>query len=274
MAKKRLILLILIIIFNLNAQQDNEEKIDSGTTSQEVVSSIVNDSLSQQIDSTSEQLLDSLYSSGEEEMAVVETTTIKKVPLELKHTKKSSKEIYSKDDGSKIGNNKTVGVNSISLKIKNFLKTLIGYVIPLTIGLVLISVVFGLIFILRKKVESSRFLTSTRLSLMDKEVQIACRYMENNYWNNELTLDKLCDELVTGVAFLEALFMKELGMGIEDFLRQVRINRARKSLEKNPQMPVYEVAEKCGYSDTDLFQKDFQSTTSLSFDDFVSTIIK
>lgn len=277
MIKYGLIFLIAFIFINLSAQQDSTTNTDSGTISQEVVSSVDKDSIDEKfkdsdnkIDSSSERLLDSLYE-AEEEKDIVESP---KLNIEPKETDTlTSKEIVTKNIENIDLPTKEKRI-SISLRAKKVLKRVGSYIIQIFIILAGLGALIFLFLSFRKKIESSRFLTSTRLSLMDKEVQIACKYMENNYYDHDLTAEKLCEELVTGTAFLEALFVKELGMSIEDFLRQVRINRSRKMLEKNPQMPVYEVAEKCGYSDNDLFEKDFLSTTGLPFDDFIATIIR
>lgn len=278
MIKYGITFLITFIVLNLSAQQDSALSTDSGTISKEVVSSIKVDSVVEnvkesenKIDSTSEKLLDSLYEAEDDKNIVIEEAA----PIIESKREDSllSKEVTFKNE-KKADIETNQKRPSFSLKMKKNLKRIGTYIIQIIAFLFILGVLIALYLSLRKKIESSRFLTSTRLSLMDKEVQIACKYMENNYYDTDLTADKLCEELVTGTAFLEALFIKELGMSIEDFLKQVRINRSRKMLEKNPQMPLYEVAEKCGYSDNELFEKDFLSTTGLSFDDFISTIIR
>lgn len=276
MIKRELILLIASLTFNLLAQQDSTDNIDSGTISEEVVSSIEADTTLNNIDSTSEELLDSLYNSEEEELAIIESPSIENDAKSEVTPSRLSKEVVESDNDEKDSFEKHKNGTPISIMptMKGVIKSISRYLLQVVIFLFSFGLLIFVILRFIKRIENSRFLTSTRLSLMDKEVQIACRYMESNYSDTELTVEKLCKELVTGAAFLEALFVKELGMGIEDFLKQVRINRARKALEKNPQMPIYEVAEKCGYSDNDLFEKDFKSTTTLSFDDFVSTIIR
>jgi AraC-like DNA-binding protein len=122
-------------------------------------------------------------------------------------------------------------------------------------------------FLLRHR-DSRRFLTTTRLSVVDKEVQRACAFIEKNYANPDLTVNIMCDILVTGPAFLEALFQRELGMSIENFIVQVRMNRARIHLAGHPDEPLDELAASAGYSDGEAFSKAFLKVTGVTVEDY------
>lgn len=111
----------------------------------------------------------------------------------------------------------------------------------------------------RTRRDHDRFMTTTRLSIMDKEVQRACRFIEDHYDDPELDLRKICDALVTGGAFLEALFVNELGLSIEDFIGQVRINRAKITLRKEPGIPVDDLAHSVGFSSEETFTDKFSA---------------
>lgn len=109
--------------------------------------------------------------------------------------------------------------------------------------------------------ERGRFMTTTRLSIMDKEVQRACRYIEEHYSDPALDIESICGALVTGGAFLEALFMKELGLSIAEFIAQVRINRAKIAIRKNPNLEADALARMVGYTDTNEFLARFETIT-------------
>ncbi|MBN1577699.1 MAG: helix-turn-helix transcriptional regulator [Chitinispirillaceae bacterium] len=111
--------------------------------------------------------------------------------------------------------------------------------------------------------ERGRFMTTTRLSIMDKEIQRACRYIEAHYDDPALDLQGICSALVTGGAFLEALFIKELGLTVDDFITQVRINRAKIALRKNPGLPVDVLARSVGFGDSEVFMKRFADITGI-----------
>jgi AraC-like DNA-binding protein len=117
-------------------------------------------------------------------------------------------------------------------------------------------------FMFARSRDSERFLTADRLSVVDREVRIACAYIEKNFADPELDVKKTCEELETGEAFLEALFNRELGISAGRFIVQVRMNRAKRILDKTPNIPVEELAERAGYVNVKEFQKEFAIFTS------------
>lgn len=135
--------------------------------------------------------------------------------------------------------------------------------------IILSTITIGLVVrVLLKKRRQPLFLTTTRLSVMDKEVQKTCRYIEKNFADPGLCLDSICKELVTGAAFLEALFEKELGLGVSEFIGQVRVNRARVLIEKDPSMPLETAAIETGFASAEVFSTFFKAITGTSFKDY------
>lgn len=120
----------------------------------------------------------------------------------------------------------------------------------------------------RERRERGRFLTTTRLSVMDKEVQRSCRYIEEHFDDPDLGIDHICAALVTGGAFLEALFVKELGLTVEDFIAQVRINRAKIILRSDTGILTATLAGQCGFSDENRFLERFSTITGCSLDEY------
>ncbi len=116
--------------------------------------------------------------------------------------------------------------------------------------------------------EKQRFLTTTRLSIMDKEVQRACRYIERNYADPSLTPETLCRSLVTSEAFVSALFERELGMTVEGFIRQVRVNRVKILLRTDSHLPLSELAEKTGFGSADALCEAFATVSGLPFEKY------
>jgi transcriptional regulator GlxA family with amidase domain len=112
------------------------------------------------------------------------------------------------------------------------------------------------------------FVTTTRLSIMDKEVQRACRYIEANFGDPELTPAVVADSLTTGEAFLQALFMRELGMTVEEFITQVRVNHGKLLLGQRPSTPADMLALSIGFSSEEEFRSAFKKITSAEFADF------
>jgi two-component system response regulator YesN len=106
-------------------------------------------------------------------------------------------------------------------------------------------------------------MTTTRLSVMDKEVQRACRHIELNYAEPQLSIDTICSALVTGRPFLEALFQKELGISIQEFINQVRVNRAKIIMGKNPSITVDDLSSMIGFVDGRTFSDVFKSLSGI-----------
>ena len=115
-------------------------------------------------------------------------------------------------------------------------------------------------------------MTSTRLSVMDREVQLACKYMEIHYADPELSVESICEALVTGPAFLEALFDRELGMSVTEFLTHVRINRAKQLAKKSPELDEEELLAHSGFTDRELFMHKFKEITGISFEEYRASL--
>jgi AraC-like DNA-binding protein len=117
-----------------------------------------------------------------------------------------------------------------------------------------LAVIAATVFYFLSRQDARRFLTTTRLSVLDKMVQKGCRYIESNYMNPELSVSLVCKELVTGEAYLDTLFLKEIGVDVRDFISQVRVDRIKKMLVKGMQgdsedMDVDNICKQCGFPD-------------------------
>ena len=118
-----------------------------------------------------------------------------------------------------------------------------------------------------KKAEK-RFMTTTRLSLMDSEVRRACLHIEKHFAEPGLTPETLCAALITGEPFLEAIFQRELGMSIAGYIGQVRIHHAKQIVAKNPALDGLSVASQTGFSDAGSFAVMFKKMTGTEFENF------
>jgi AraC-like DNA-binding protein len=129
-------------------------------------------------------------------------------------------------------------------------------------------VISATVFFFRSRRRNNQnFMKQTRLSIMDKEVRRACKYIESNYANPELNPEFICRELVTGQAFLEALFQRELGMSIPAFISQVRIHHARSILEADAGMNPQEIASQTGFTDEKSLHETFLRVTGKKIGD-------
>ncbi len=134
-------------------------------------------------------------------------------------------------------------------------------------------IALALIF-LKKQKGTGRFLTTTRLSVMDKEVQMACRFIEKNYANPGLDTETICKELVTGEAFLESLIQRDLGVSVSEFISHVRINNAKRLLELNGTTTAESMSQQIGFAKTADFEAAFHRITGTRFDSFQTQVAK
>jgi AraC-like DNA-binding protein len=123
----------------------------------------------------------------------------------------------------------------------------------LAVFVAMIAATLYYFFARRDRGDAQRFLTTTRLSVLDKLVQRACRHVESNYPDPALTPEAVCNSLVTGKAYLDALFMNELGINVQDFIVQVRVNAIKNRLSADHaarQTPdIGEICAECGFAD-------------------------
>ncbi|MDR3012636.1 MAG: helix-turn-helix domain-containing protein [Chitinispirillales bacterium] len=125
-----------------------------------------------------------------------------------------------------------------------------------------------LYFFYFRKRKTRRFLTTMRLSVLDKTVQQACRYIEHHYSNQELTVSGVCRELVTGEAYLNTLFVKELGINAEDFIVQVRVNAVKFLLTDNPELDANRICVQCGFTDRSSAEVPFARLCGVTMEEY------
>jgi AraC-like DNA-binding protein len=142
------------------------------------------------------------------------------------------------------------------------------FLVRLLIIFLFISVFACFVAYVKNRSERRAFVTKTRLSIMDKEVQKACNYIEKNYRNSGLSVETICKDLVTGKAFLEALFKQDLGIEVVAFITHVRINRARILLESKPGTDADVAATATGFLTTESFRSAFSGIVGVSFENY------
>jgi len=108
------------------------------------------------------------------------------------------------------------------------------------------------------KTISNRMQTKTQL-LLEK----AKDYINNNYSDDTLSLQKLADQLYISACYLSMIFKKEAGETFLKYLVRVRIDAA-KELLRNTDLRTAEIAEKVGYPDINYFSFFFKKNVGLS----------
>ncbi|MBO5373130.1 MAG: response regulator [Lachnospiraceae bacterium] len=90
---------------------------------------------------------------------------------------------------------------------------------------------------------------------------IRIHYMEG------ISLEETAEALNITPEYLSMLFKREMGMNFSVFLKKFRISHAKRLL-KGTDMKIYEVAEACGYNNSNYFTKVFKEETGISPADY------
>lgn len=99
---------------------------------------------------------------------------------------------------------------------------------------------------------------STHSNLVD----LAKEYMEE-YYNEELTLQRVADVVGISPGYLSTIFSQYLGTGFVDYLNQIRIEHACAYL-KQQYFKTYEIAYKVGFQDEKYFTRVFKKIMGIT----------
>lgn len=83
------------------------------------------------------------------------------------------------------------------------------------------------------------------------------------HFKEGITLEETAEMLNITPEYLSMLFKREMGMNFSVFLKKFRISHAKRLL-KGTDMKVYEVAQECGYSNSNYFTRVFKEETGIS----------
>ncbi len=88
-------------------------------------------------------------------------------------------------------------------------------------------------------------------------------YIDQNYWDPDLTLSVLAERFHFSVQHLSRAFGHETGVTFVDYLTRVRMRKAIELLH-NPDLKIYEISEQIGYSNQQYFSSVFKKLLGIS----------
>ncbi|OKP98686.1 response regulator [Paenibacillus sp. P46E] len=90
-----------------------------------------------------------------------------------------------------------------------------------------------------------------------KIAQSAKAYIEQCYPDPELQLEQVAQHVFINASYLRAVFKKEFGMTLSDYITQYRMKKAKEQLGQGG-LRLSDIAESVGYSDAGYFSKSFK----------------
>lgn len=105
---------------------------------------------------------------------------------------------------------------------------------------------------------------SQRKSSKDTEnILLIKKYIEDNFSDFSLSSEKISREFSYNKNYISTVFKKKFGVGISEYIRTVRIQRAVALIEQNFSS-VKEIAYRCGFCDQLYFSKVFKEKIGMS----------
>ncbi|PXV85040.1 AraC family two component transcriptional regulator [Lachnotalea glycerini] len=109
----------------------------------------------------------------------------------------------------------------------------------------------------RKLIRRER--TDTAKLITEKAIQ----YINENYSNQELSVDTICGLLNVSAAYFSTIFKKETGLGFVNYLTKVRMEQALRLLNTTSEK-AYTIAGQVGYSEPNYFSYVFKKEYGIS----------
>lgn len=100
-----------------------------------------------------------------------------------------------------------------------------------------------------------------------RPIRTAIGYMSDHFMDVDFSLEKV--SMIAGFSptYFSQLFRKETGKGFQDFLLEIKIQKAKEML-RDTRKTVHEIARDVGYADTKHFSKTFQKKTGVKPNEF------
>ncbi len=117
-----------------------------------------------------------------------------------------------------------------------------------------------LIVFYRKAIEFSKRFKNTRSY---KLVSGAKKYIKENYHRQDLTVKDVSKSQYINETYMRALFKKETGMTVNEYLTKVRLDKTKEIL-KTTEYRLSDIAEMVGYNDSSYLSKIFKKNIGIS----------
>ena len=114
-----------------------------------------------------------------------------------------------------------------------------------------------LIMILRLRSNEPRFISES-----DEFIYKIADYITNKF-NEDLTLSSISRKFALSDEHLSRKFKSTIGIGINEYIRYIRITKAEKMLRETD-YPITKIAQKCGFNDSNYFSTVFKNVIGIT----------
>ena len=122
--------------------------------------------------------------------------------------------------------------------------------------------------------------TDDKLRKSDKEEQSysdniyeARNFIKEHFSNPELSLGETADHIHVSAPYLSKKFKEETGDSFGEYLQRLRLSKAMSMLSESD-LPIYEIAFRCGYSTQHYFSTAFKKELNVSPADYRKNLLK
>lgn len=98
-------------------------------------------------------------------------------------------------------------------------------------------------------------------------------YVDRNYADQRLSLSRAGEILHINPSYLGQLFFRTTGMRFSDYLNQYRLSKAIDLIVESDMM-IYEVSQRCGFSNSSWFYRLFRRYTSLTAEEYRQAAVR
>jgi len=130
-------------------------------------------------------------------------------------------------------------------------------------------------YIKRKKREIAIFLKKVRKSTLQKNSNIIYeieKYLQANF-DRDVKLQEISDQFYISREYISRKFKQEFNVNISDYIVKFRMKKA-KSLLKNSQLKIYQIANMIGYQDDKYFRKVFKKVEGITPNEYRESNLK
>lgn len=112
--------------------------------------------------------------------------------------------------------------------------------------------------------------SSEALDKVDELAKELRKYMEEElaYLQPDISIEKVSAKLGTNRFYISRLVNVEQAMSFRDYINSLRIEYAKKYMDKHPEAKQEQIAEECGFSSASYFNRKFKQITGLSPQDW------